>query len=590
MKTLELILPVLVLVFPVAIRAEPANLPGARPNVILIMTDDQGHGDLHFHNNPKIHTPNMDRLAREGVRFERFHVSPVCSPTRASLMTGRYHFRTGVVDTYLGRSMMHPDETTIAEMLARAGYRTGIFGKWHLGDNFPMRAMDKGFQESLVLNGGGLAQPGDPPFEVHPDGAYFDPWLRHNGEWVRKKGYITDVITDAAIEFIERRPEEPFFVYLPYNAPHVPLQVPDRYLEVYRKMNLEHTQFPAIGHPLRGKADTEMIARIYAMVECVDNNLSKLLAKLDALKLSDKTVVIFLTDNGPEQLRYNSGMLDRKGNTHEGGIRVPFFVRWPGHCTAGRVVDRLAAHIDVVPTLLDLCGVKKPEGVKMDGMSLLPLLKGEPADWPDRTIYFQWHRGDAPEKYRACAALSQRYKIVQPFGAGQSIPSAEPSFELYDIDRDPLEMNDVALLHSSIAAKMLRGYEEWFDEMAGSRNFAVPPRIYLGAPQQSEVLLTRQDWRGKNAGWDPGSIGHWYVDIRREGEYEIKMWFAKVDKPGTVRFVCGSAKSKQDVATGETNVTFPGVRLPKGLAVLEASFESGSEKLGVQYIQASFRR
>lgn len=442
------------LVFSCVLLLLGASLPvlaAPRPNVILIMTDDQGHGDVGFHQNPRIRTPNMDRLAREGVRFEKFHVNPVCSPTRASLMTGRYYYRTGVVDTWLGRSMMFSDEVTVAQMLAAAGYRTGIFGKWHLGDNYPMRAMDKGFQESLVLNGGGLAQPGDAPFEVHPDGAYFDPWLRHNGQWVRKKGYITDVVTDAALEFIERKSNQPFFIYLAYNAPHTPLQVPEKYYVRYKDADLKVPQ--AGGHPVP-KFDPETTARVYAMVECIDDNIGRLLARLDQFKIADNTVVIFLTDNGPQQPRYNSGLLDRKGNTHEGGIRVPFFVRWPGHFQAGRAVDQIAAHIDVLPTLLELCDAKKPAGVKLDGLSLLPLLQGKAANWPDRTLYFQWHRGDAPELNRACAALSQRYKLVQPLGAFEGKRPAQPVFELYDYAADPLETKNLAAEKPEIVAQM----------------------------------------------------------------------------------------------------------------------------------------
>jgi arylsulfatase A-like enzyme len=555
------------------------------PNVILIMTDDQGHGDLGFHHNPKIRTPNIDRLAREGVRFERFHVNPVCSPTRASLMTGRYYYRTGVVDTFLGRSMMHPDEVTVAQMLADAGYRTGIFGKWHLGDNYPMRAMDKGFQESLVINGGGLAQPGDPPFEVHPDGAYFDPWLRHNGEWVRKKGYITDVITDAALDFIANNSSKPFFVYLPYNAPHTPLLVPEKYYARYKDADLTVPQ--AGGHPVP-KFDQETTARVYAMVECIDDNIGRLLAKLDELKIAENTVVMFLTDNGPQQRRYNSGLLDLKGNTHEGGVRVPFFVRWPGHFDAGRAVDRIAAHIDVPPTLLELCGAKKPVGVKFDGISLLPLLKGDASGWPDRTIYFQWHRGDAPELNRACAALSQNYKLVQPVGAFSQELSAEPAFELYDYAADPLEMKNIAADKPQLVAQMRHGYEAWFKDVTGARDYSVPPRIYLGSPEQREVLLTRQDWRGQGAGWTPKSIGHWFVDVRREGDYEITLRFAKVSEPGVARFALASATARKEVAPGDTSVVLPVVHLSKGPATVEAILESSAGQRGMEYVEVKF--
>jgi len=558
-----------------------------RPNVILIMTDDQGHGDIGIHQNPKIRTPNIDRLAREGVQFERFHVNPVCSPTRASLMTGRYYYRTGVVDTYLGRSMMHHDEITIADLLGGAGYRTGIFGKWHLGDNYPMRAMDKGFKESLVLNGGGQAQPGDPPFPVHPDGAYFDPWLRHNGDWVRKTGYITDVITDAALDFISRNAGEPFFVYLPFNAPHAPLQVPEKYYARYKNADLNVPQ--SGGHPVVNM-DHETTARVYAMVECIDDNIGRLLQRLDDLKLAERTVVIFLTDNGPQQPRYVSGMRERKGNTHEGGIRVPFFVRWPGHLPAGKTIDRIAAHIDVPPTLLDLCGVTTPARVKFDGISLKPLLQGPATGWPDRTIYFQWHRGDAPELNRACAALSQQYKLVQALGNGDRAMPANPGFELFDYSADPLEMKNIATDRPEVVAAMRRGYEAWFRDVTHERDYTVPPLIFIGAPEQKEVLLTRQDWRGKGAGWTPKSVGHWYVDVRRPGDYEVTLRFAKATEPGVARLSIGSATATRKVAVGESVVVFPQVRLATGPTTLEAVLAAGDKSVGMDYVEVKDQR
>jgi arylsulfatase A-like enzyme len=553
-----------------------------RPNVILIMTDDQGHGDVGFHGNPKIRTPNIDRIAREGVQFERFHVSPVCSPTRASLMTGRYNYRTGVVDTFRGRSMMHPDEVTVAEMLGAAGYRTGIFGKWHLGDNHPMRAMDQGFQESLVLNGGGQGQPGDPPFEVHPQGAYFDPWLRHNGNWVRKSGYVTDVITDAALEFIERNARTPFFVYLPYNAPHTPLQVPEKYHLRYKGADLTVPQKD--GHPV-ARMDPEITARVYAMVENIDDNIGRVLARLDQLNLADNTVVIFLTDNGPQQPRYVSGMLDRKGNTHEGGIRVPFFVRWPGRLQPGRTVDRIAAHIDVAPTLLDLCGANRPAQVRFDGVSLRPLLQGNAAGWSDRTLYFQWHRGDAPELNRACAALSPRYKLVQPLGSADGRMPENPVFELYDYAADPLEMKNIAASHPDVVTQMRRGYEAWFKDVTGGRDYAVPPRIAVGAVEQKEVLFTRQDWRGSTAGWTPDSVGHWFVDVRRAGDYAITLRFAKTQSAGVAKVTIGSAKAQQNVAPGDSTVTLGNVRLEQGPATVGAVLETNGKTLGMTYVE-----
>ncbi|MGH8245686.1 MAG: arylsulfatase, partial [Gammaproteobacteria bacterium] len=451
----------------------PALQTRPRPNVILIITDDQGHGDLGAHGNPKIRTPNLDKFAADAVEFRRFYVSPVCAPTRASLMTGRYNYRTGVVDTFLGRALMYPGENTIAEMLAGAGYRTGIFGKWHLGDNYPMRPMDQGFQESLVHKGGGIGQPSDPPGGE----SYFDPILQHNGKAARTRGYCSDVFTDAAIRFISQARATPFFVYLAFNSPHTPLQVPDNYYLPYSKLNLGPSEFPAIGRSIGGNTPQDVTARVYGMVTNIDDNLGRLFAKLDELKLSRDTIVIFLTDNGPQQNRYNSGLRDRKSSVYEGGIRVPFFVRWPGVLRGGLKVDRIAAHIDVAPTLLDLCGIKRPDF--LDGISLSPLLKQQAEKWADRSLYIQYHRGDEPELHRAFAVQTQQYKLVQPLGAGPEKRASKAEFELYDIAQDPFEFNNLAARRPDIVSRMRAGYEAWFREVGSTRGYA-PSRIFLG--------------------------------------------------------------------------------------------------------------
>ncbi|MCI0625857.1 MAG: sulfatase-like hydrolase/transferase [Acidobacteria bacterium] len=324
------------------------------------MADDLGCGDLGFYGNPKIKTPHLDKLASESTRFEYFYVSPVCSPTRASLMTGRYNFRSGVFATAFGGQLMYPDELTIAEMFAAAGYRTGIFGKWHLGDSYPMRSMDQGFVESLVIRDGATDQLACPAADSN-----FNPLLLHNGRPVKRRGYSNDIFTDAAMRFISENREQSFFVYLPLNTPHTPLEVPHRYYQLYKQMKLDHTEFPVKGHPLEGKADQEMISRIYGMVSNLDDNVGRLLTRLDDLKLAENSIVIFLSDNGPNQARYdntkrayvdatnkrpisaryNCGMRDLKGSVYEGGIRVPFFMRWPGRVSAGSRIDRIASHV-----------------------------------------------------------------------------------------------------------------------------------------------------------------------------------------------------------------------------------------------------
>ena len=388
-----------------------ADGPARKPNVLLILTDDQGYGDLGSTGNPAVKTPRLDALASESARFRSFYVSPVCSPTRASLMTGRYNYRTGVVDTFRGRSRMNPAEVTLAESLGSAGYRTGIFGKWHLGDNAPCRAMDQGFAESLVHRGGGLGQGFAPP----GGDRYTDPILVHNGSEERSRGYCTDLFADAAIRFIEAERDRPFFAYLAFNAPHDPLEVPDRYLQGVSGFHSTRGA-PGGGRPSGGEEDAEAAARVYAMLASVDENVGRVLDRLDRLGLVRDTIVVFFSDNGPAQARFNAGMRDRKGSVHEGGIRVPCFVRWPGRVEPGRVIEPIAAHIDLAPTLLSACGVAPPAGVKLDGRDLMPLLRGEAGDWPERTLYFQWHRGDAPQAGRAFAARGSRFKLAQPLG------------------------------------------------------------------------------------------------------------------------------------------------------------------------------
>jgi arylsulfatase A-like enzyme len=551
-----------------------------RPNVLLILVDDMGHGDLGFHGNPIIKTPYLDKFARRSLRMKYFYVSPVCAPTRASLLTGRYNYRTGAIDTFLGRALMYPDEVTLAELLAAAGYRTGIFGKWHLGDNYPLRAMDQGFQEALVLRGGGIGQPSDPP----GGDSYFDPVLQHNGKQVRKKGYCSDVFTDAALDFITHNRNKPFFCYLAYNAPHTPLQVPDRYHQIYAKLNLAHDQFPKIGHPPPGKANQDDTAKVYGMVTNIDDNIGRLLAKLDELKLTEYTIVIFLTDNGPQQVRYNSGMLMRKGSVHEGGIRVPFFIRWPAQLPSDRDIDRIAAHIDIVPTLCAACGATLDKKLKIDGVNLLQLWKGETIAWPDRTLYFQWHRGDVPELYRACAARSQNWRLVQPEGGGEKPLPKNFRFKLYDMANDPLEEHDIADRHPEIVAKMKRGYEAWFRDVSATRGYD-PPRIHLGSDKETVTVLTRQDWRGPKAGWGAKSIGHWEVEVERAGAYRITITAPKSIAKGDVTLRIGEEVLHAPLQ-GETASIAAELRAGPARLQAEIAGRPGAEDtVGARYVE-----
>jgi arylsulfatase A-like enzyme len=557
-------------------RPDVAAQSVGRPNILLILTDDQGYGDLGVHDNPKIKTPNLDKLARESVRLKCFYVSPVCAPTRASLLTGRYNFRTGVVDTYLGRALMRPGEGTLAQMLRAAGYRTGIFGKWHLGDNAPLRPVDRGFEEALVIKGGGIGQPSDPP----GGGSYFDPILQHNGHARRYKGYCSDVFASAVLDFLSAADKRPFFAYLAFNCPHEPLEAPERELSTYQETNLDLRAFPQLGQPIPPAfaASPETVARVYAMVTNIDANVGKVLRALDERGLTANTIVIFASDNGPAGVRFNSGLRGWKGSVFDGGIRVPCYIRWPGHFPAGHVIDRIAAHIDVVPTLLDACGVPVPAGVQLDGRSLLTLLRGLPdPSWPERTVFLQWHRGDEPELGRAFAARAQTYKLLRPEpppGARKTQP-----LQLYDMEHDPYELHDVAASHPDVVARMYKEYVAWFADVS-SDGFP-PVRIEIGGGRENPTILTRQDWRGQRAGWELNDLGYWELDIVRPGRFDISLRLAPRRFPTVAQLVVGDVRQKRSLPAGARDCNFSAVPLPVGPVRLEAWVEGNRTSAGV---------
>jgi len=565
-------------------RFRPATISHtSRPNVVLIMTDDQGYGDLGVMGNPVLRTPNIDRLAGQSAWMTQFYVSPVCAPTRACLMTGRYNYRTRCIDTYIGRAMMDPSEVTLAEMLGQAGYATGIFGKWHLGDNYPLRAMDQGFDESLVHRGGGIGQPSDPP---GGEGKYTNPILFHNGRQEQRTGFCTDIYFHAALDFIDacRKKEKNFFVYIPTNAPHTPLaDVPPDRLREYRAKDLRNERFPqAVGHPLPKKTDTDRRARIYAMIANIDENVGRLLDKLDAWHVAGNTIVLFLVDNGPNGRRYVAGMRGMKTEVYEGGIRSPLFVRWPDQLKAGTRSDRIAAHIDIVPTLLDACGVAAPKGVKLDGRSLMPLLRGSQVAWPDRMIVLQSHRGNVPVRYHQFAARNQRWKLLHASGFARERFEGPPRFELYDMRADPLEMHEMARDRPEVVAAMRRAYDRWFDDVSSTRpdNYA-PPRIIIGSGHENPVVLTRQNWRHlRGVPWGRSSNGAWQLHVARAGRYDVRLRFRRNVPAGPVTLSLGAQTRRRTLRPGETEVTFKDVVLDVSDTRLMATLTAGESMRG----------
>ena len=543
----------------------------ARPNIVLVMTDDQGWAQVGFHGDPVLRTPHLDRLAGESVEMTRFYVSPVCAPTRAALLTGRYNYRTGVVDTYIGRALMEPGEVTLAEMLRDAGYRTGIFGKWHLGDNYPLRSADQGFQESVVHRGGGIGQPSDPP-----GSDYFDPILFHNGEQKQYPGYVTDVFFDEAIRWIGAGDGAPFFAYVPTNAPHSPYLVPDEYREAYAA---------------RGLSDRD--ARIYGMIANIDDNVGRLLAHLDANDLARDTLVIFMTDNGPTTRLYHAGLRAQKGSVYENGIRVPFAVRWPARL-APRTVDTVGAHIDLAPTLLAAAGISPPPDLAFDGLNLLPLWEGRAAGWPERTYVVQSHRGNAPEPYRAFAVIGPRYKLVQAQSFGSPAPPDAP-LELYDLLEDPGETADLAARRRDLVERLSAAYDGWFEDVSASRGYH-PVRFAIGSDRQPHVTLTRQDWRMVSTpdGWGRNQpvLGHWEVESRSAGPYDVTVTFgAPAAEDGSARIAFRGFEQSMAVAAGTERVRFEGIRLETGPGAFEASVTTaGAEPRGAWHVDVVRRQ
>ena len=496
-----------------------AQLP--RPNVLVIITDDQGYGDLGFTGNPHVNTAVIDRLAQQSIRLTNFYVSPVCAPTRSSLMTGRYSLRTGIHDTYNGGAIMAPTEVTIAEMLKQADYTTGIFGKWHLGDNYPSRPNDQGFDESVIHLSGGMGQVGDITTFFQGDSSYFDPVLWHNGKQQAYQGYCSDIFANQAVSFIEENYESPFFCYLSFNAPHTPLQVPDEYYRMYQGID------PAAGfegdRPFSemSEQDKENARKVYAMVTNIDDNIGKVLNKLEELAITENTVVIFMTDNGPQQTRYNAGMRGLKGSVYRGGVRVPFFLRYPALFAEGRDIETTTAHLDILPTLSDLCQVPLPRNRIIDGENLVPLLRGEAVDWADRPLFFSWTR-KYPELYRNVALQQGNYKLV-----GQtSYNAAITDFELFDTEKDPYEQHNLVDSRPEVARNLKQALDQKFFELINAPNLTDPPYIVIGSPEENPVFLNRNDASGERGIWAQEEIfGTWRVHITEGGYYTVTFRF-----------------------------------------------------------------
>lgn len=494
-----------------------------QPNVVIIITDDQGYGDLSFTGNPHLKTPAIDKFAKESVRLNNFYVCPVSAPTRSGIMTGRYSLRTGIHDTSHGGAIMASNEITIAEMLKEAGYTTGIFGKWHLGDNYPSRAIDQGFDESVIHLCGGMGQAGDITTYFKGDSSYFDPVLWHNGKQEGYSGYCSDIFAEQAIEFIEKNHKSPFFCYLSFNAPHEPLQVPDKYYELFKDID-PASDFENDKRPFykMSDKDKEAARRVYAMITNLDENIGKVLKKLDDLKISGNTLVIFMTDNGPAQQRYVAGLRGLKGSVYRGGIRVPCFIRCPGLFAGDADIATNTAYIDILPTIAEICHAELPKDRMIDGKSLLPLINGKEIDWKERPLFFYWTR-EYPELYNNIAIQKGSYKLVGHVNYNAGISE----FELFDVVKDPYEQRSIIKDYTDIAENLKNDLDLLLNDLVNSPNLVNQPRIVIGNEHENPLFLNRNDLIGERGYRHEEEIyGKWMVSIS-EGVYNIKFRFLK---------------------------------------------------------------
>ncbi|CAN5184960.1 arylsulfatase [soil metagenome] len=552
--------------------SSPAADSAPRPNIVFVITDDQGYGDLGHTGNAVIKTPHIDTLAAESSNLTDYHVAPTCSPTRAALLTGHWTNRTGVWHTVNGRSMLRENEVTLARMLADAGYATGHFGKWHLGDNFPYRPEDRGFAEVYRHGGGGVGQTPD-----LWDNAYFDGRYFHNGEVVEAEGYCTDVFFAQAHRFIREQAakEQPFFAYITTNAPHGPFHVPQHYLDLYPDQK-------------------PVVAAFFGMITNIDDNVGATRELLHELGIADDTLFVFTTDNGTAAGAgvFNVGMRGAKGSEYEGGHRVPFIAHWPA---AGwdrqHASDTLCHAVDIAPTLLDIAGAEKPDAVTFDGISIRPLLDpaADPSGWPhDRMLVTDSQRVRDPVKWKQTAVMSGPWRLVN-------------ATELYQINDDPGQERNLIGQHPDRAAEMAAFYDAWWAELEPT--FAQTTEIHLGHPDHPLVSLTGHDWIQEGLppwnqqhirqaeGYGPAKPGqannsrpaaetprksehrgHWAVKVLTPGRYTISLrrWPVEADHP----IAAGIPPGGDVPGTSKAYRAREGVAIPVVTATLRIDDES----------------
>ena len=564
----------------------------SKPNVVLVLTDDQGIGDLGCHGNPWLKTPNIDKFYTEAVRMTDFHVSPVCTPTRGAIMTGQYPINNGAWATYKGRDALSANATTMAEIFRDNGYKTGMFGKWHLGDNYPARPTDLGFDVAVHHKAGGVGELSD-----YWGNNYFDDTYFVNNEPEQFEGYCTDVWFYEAMKFIENT-TEPFFVYLATNAPHSPHYVDEKYADPYK---------PFVGTEIPN-------AEFFGMIANIDENFGKLEKFLKKTGLADNTILIFMTDNGAtagfdshRNLGYNMGFRGRKGDETEGGHRVPFFIRWKdGKVSGGWDIEETTAHIDLIPTLAGLCDISIPKNTKLDGLDISPLLLKKSTELADRTLFVH-SRQDwrPPDDVAQTCFIKDKWRLVN-------------GNELYDIEKDRMQITNLADRHPEIVKALLAKNAEFLKETKKNYAYTEFPTAIVGNPGQEKIKLTIQHaigddlpiWKSEQVAEGNKNQNNTHpIQIEREGRYKIscrrwpeenpgpilgipeknpKNWFTyKSISPEKVRLQVGNQILEKEINPEDEEVYFE-VYLEKGKTFLVNDFVEGSEKYGVYYSYVTF--
>ena len=516
---------VIIIILTVSCNSPKAKRLPDQPNVILILTDDQGWGDLSLNGNSDLNTPNIDNLAQNGAIFDRFYVSPVCSPTRAEILTGRYHVRGGVYSTSTGGERLDLDETTIADIFKQNGYKTAAYGKWHNGMQYPYHPNARGFDDYYGFCSGHW-------------GSYFSPVLEHNGKLVKGNGYLPNDLTDHAINFIKANKNNAFFLYLPYNTPHSPMQVPDEWWDKFKYKELQNE------HRYRDRENIEHTKAAYAMCENVDWNVGRVVNKVKELGLEENTIIIYLSDNGPNGWRWNDGMEGVKGSTNEGGVRSPFIIQWPGKIEAGKIVGPIAAAIDILPTLTDMAELSTKPDKALDGKSLKPLLLEKNVNWEERFIVNYWRK--------KISIRNQQFRL-------------DAQNKLFDMINDPGQKEDVAVKYPDILKEMVQFKNQWEKEVLSelpekdTRTFPVghPDFKYTQIPARDGIAHgnIKRSNRFPNCSFFTNWTSvqdsiTWEIEVLEEGDYEAIVYYtcSEEDIGSTIELRFGTNSIKERIS------------------------------------------